>query len=340
MYISMSYSYCRMDIPVFEQLHKEELIDRDALAAIKAREKERIVSVHWDLRTLVYFSILLFTTGLGILLYKNIDTIGHATLVTLAGLLAAVCMGYCFKVAAPYTPSQSVSPNLWFDYTLLLGCLLMLAFVGYLQYQYHVFGMQWGLATFIPMLFLFYCAYFFDHKGVLSMAITNLGAWMGIAVAPLKLVKAFDADKNIIINGVVLGLLLHLLSWLSGRFNVKAHFASVYKNFGVHVLFISLIAAMFQFDDWYFLWFIALAGAAAFHIINAFARSSLYFLVCSVLYGYVGASYVVVRLLFKMDGAGGFPIYFMQLYFIGSAVGLVFLLIHFNRRLKNNDSVQ
>ncbi len=330
-----------MDISVFERLQKEELIDSDSLDAIKAREKDKPVSVHWDLRTLVYFSILLFTTGLGILLYKNIDTIGHATLVTLAGILAAVCLGYCFKVSPAYTPLQSASPNLWFDYILLLGCLLMLAFVGYLQYQYHVFGMQWGLATFIPMLFLFYCAYFFDHKGVLSMAITNLGAWMGIAVAPLKLARAFDSsNENIIVNGVILGGLLHVLSWLSGRFNIKAHFASVYANFGVHVLFISLIAAMFRFHEWYFIWFVVLGAVAAFRMLSAIANGSFYFLVCSVLYGYFGVSFVVVDLLFKMRNSGELVVYFMMMYFMGSAIGLVFLLIHFNRQLKKNDRIQ
>ena len=330
-----------MDILVFEQLRGAELIDVESLDAIKAREKGRLVSVHWDLRTIVYLSILLFTTGLGILLYKNIDTIGHATLVTVNGLLAAACFVYCFKLAAPYTPLRSASPNFWFDYILLLGCLLMLAFVGYLQYQYHVFGMEWGLATFIPMLFLFYCAYYFDHKGILSMAITNLGAWMGIAVAPLKFARAFDTgSENIIINGIMLGVLLQLLSWLSVRFNVKAHFAAIYKNFGVHVLFVSLLAAMFCFDHWYFLWFIAVGGVVAFHLIRAIATYSFYFLICSVLYGYVAISYVMVRLLIKMGGTSEFPIYFIQLYFIGSAIGLVFLLIHFNRQLKKNDRVQ
>ena len=324
-----------MDIHVFEQLHREELLDSDALEAIKNREKNKLVSVHWDLRTLLYFSILLLSTGLGILLYKHINTIGHATLVTLTGTLAALSFFYCFKLCAAYSHQQVATPNVWFDYILLLGCLLMLTFVGYLQYQYHVFGMKWGLATFIPMVFLFFCAYYFDHIGVLSLAITNLGAWMGIAVAPMQLMRSTHLmDEDIIINGVILGILLHVLSWLSTKLNIKAHFAIVYKNFGVHVLFISLIAAMSHFDNWYFLWFIVLMGVVAYHMSRALAQQSFYFLVASVLYGYVGISYVAVRLLSKLGYENDFSAYCIILYFIASGIGLVLLLMRFNKQLK------
>ena len=173
LYISHRYFLSIMDIHVFEQLQCEELLSSDALATIKNHEQHRLISVHWDLRTLLYFSVLLLATGLGIILCKNIDTIGHATLIALTGLLAAICLFYCFRIAAPFSYQQVASPNVWFDYILMLGCLLMLAFVGYLQYRYHVFGLRWGLATFIPMLSLFAFAYYFDHKGVLGLAIAT-----------------------------------------------------------------------------------------------------------------------------------------------------------------------
>ncbi|MDQ6764326.1 MAG: hypothetical protein M3015_17115 [Bacteroidota bacterium] len=64
-----------------------------------------------------------------------------------------------------------------FDYILLFGCLSLLTFVGYLQFEYNVFGNKWGLATFIPMVVLFMAAYYFDHLGVLILAIVNLAAW-------------------------------------------------------------------------------------------------------------------------------------------------------------------
>ncbi len=330
-----------MDTPLFEQLHNEGLVSAEELVRVRAHEHGRNISVHWDLRTLLYLSILLLTGGIGVLLYKNADTIGHATLVILAGLLAATCLAYCFRLARPYNNAMVESPNVWFDYILLLGCLLLLAFVGYLQFQYHVFGMQWGLATFIPMLFLFAFAYYFDHKGVLGLAITNLGAWLGIAVAPMQLIRSSQmGNGDLIINGIILGLLLHLFMWLTGNFNVKAHFATVYRNFGVHVLFIALIAAMAHFDNVYFLWFLIIAGVAALYIHNAIAQSSFYYLVVTALYGYVGAGYLVVRFVITMGVDSIFLVYLVFIYFILSAVGLVRVLMRYNKLLKKNDSVQ
>jgi len=340
LYISVRYFQPNMDIHVFEQLQHEELLNSDALAKIKSHEQNRLISVHWDLRTLLYFSVLLLGTGIGIIIYKNIDTIGHTTLVILVGILAAVCLFYCFRICAPFSYGQVASPNVWFDYILMLGCLLMLAFVGYLQYQYHVFGMRWGLATFIPMLFLFAFAYYFDHKGVLGLAIANLGAWMGIAVAPLSLIRLHEfKDENIIINGVILGVLLHLFSWLSVRLNIKAHFAGIYKNFGVQVLCISLICGMGRFEQAYFFWFIALMCVVVFHVRNAIAKYSFYFLVMSVIYGYVGVSYVAVQVLSKIGNGKDAAIYAIILYFIGSAITLVLLLMRYNKLLKEHDRI-
>ena len=163
---------------------------------------------------------------------------------------------------------------------------------------------------------------------------------MGIAVAPLSLIRLRGfSDGNIIINGVILGILLHLLCWLSVRLNIKAHFAGVYKNFGVQVLCISLICGMGRFEQWYFLWFIVLTGVVVFHVRTAIAQSSFYFLVMSVIYGYVGVSYVAVRVLSKIGHGNDAALYAIILYFIGSAVGLVLLLMCYNKLLKEHDRV-
>jgi hypothetical protein len=65
------------------------------------------------------------------------------------------------------------APTPFFDYILLLGCLTFITLVGYSQVQFTIFGQRFGLAVFIPMIVLFFSAYYFDHLGVLSMAITN-----------------------------------------------------------------------------------------------------------------------------------------------------------------------
>ena len=128
------------------------------------------------------------------------------------------------------------APNAYFDYILLLGCLTLLTFITYLQVQYTAFGESYGLATFIPMVILFVCSYYFDHLGVLSLAITNLAAWMGVAVTPLKIFKANNfEDAQIIFAGLLLGTVLVLLAHLSKTRKLKEHFSFTYLNFGMNV---------------------------------------------------------------------------------------------------------
>ena len=110
-----------MDKILFEQLHASGLISDQALKAICDKEANRQVSVHWDLRILLYLGVLLVSAGLGILLYKHIDTIGHAILLAIAALAAAGCFTYCFLRALPYSAGRVAPPNVWFDYVLLLG---------------------------------------------------------------------------------------------------------------------------------------------------------------------------------------------------------------------------
>lgn len=139
-------------------------------------QREQPLSVHWDLRSFLYLGVLLATTATGILIYKNIDTIGHDMLLVTIAILVVGCFTYCFKKSNGYQHTKVKGQVIWQDYILLVGCLLLLTIVGYAQFQYDLFGSRWGLALFIPMVLLFISAYYFDHPGVLSLAITSLAA--------------------------------------------------------------------------------------------------------------------------------------------------------------------
>ncbi len=327
-----------MDIRIFKKLLIERLITHDEFEKIQLHEQEP-VSVHWDLRTLLYLGIVLLTTSLGILVYKNIDTIGHDVIVIAIALLCTACFWYSFKNANGYSNKKITSSNTWFDYILLMGCLLLLTFVGYLQFEYEIFGNRWGLATFIPMVLLFIAAYYFDHLGVLSLAIVNLAAWVGISVTPLQMLKENDfSNARLIYSGIVLGTLLVAVSFASVYKNIKAHFYFTFKNFGCHILLISLLAAMFYFENYYLLWFLLLSAACFLFFKNALKENSFYFLVITILYAYIELSYVVIQLLFS-EHSGDISIYSAIIYFILSGIGLIWLLIHYNKILKANAGI-
>jgi len=323
-----------MNIKVFEKLRSEGLINDTELAAVKTAEDQRLFSLHWEIKTLLYLGVLLLSGGLGILIYKNIDTIGHQVILLIIGAISAGCFSYCIRKKLPFSWERVNSPNAFFDYALLLGCLTFVTFVGYLQFQYTAFGTAYGLATFIPLAVLTVSAYYFDHLGVLSMAITNLAAWMGIALTPFQVLSANDfGNERLIYTGAILGVLLLSLAFISARKNLKKHFAFTYQNFGAHIIFIACVAGMMVFDTGWMAWFAFMAVIAYFLFQEAFKERSFYFVLITVLYSYVAISIAVVRMLILTNDIGG--VYLGLLYFIGSAIGVIVLLINLNKKIKH-----
>jgi len=324
-----------MDIPLFEKLQAKGLISNESLVKFKASENSKLFSLHWELKTILYLGIVLLSGGLGILVYKNIDTIGHTAILIFIGALSAGGFVYCFKTKPPFSTGKVEAPNAFFDYILLLACLCFITFIGYLQYQYHFFGNRFGLVTFIPMLVLFFSAYYFDHLGILSLAITNLCAWAGIAVTPMRILQDNDFSSNTIIyTGLVMGSGLIAMGVVTRLRQIKSHFAFSYTNFGMHILFISVLAGMFLFTAIYLLWFVLLAGVAFYFYREAVRAKSFYFLLALTLYGYIGLSYVIIRILFYTLNTDIGGIYLSFMYFIGTAVGLILFLIRMNKKIK------
>ena len=324
-----------MNTALFEKLHTEGFIPDAALEKVKATQKARLFSLHWEITTILYLGVLLLTAGLGILVYKNINTIGHQAVLFFIALISAGGFVYCFRKKLPFSLDKVSSPNIAFDYILLLACLSFVTFIGYLQYQYHFLGERFGLVTFIPMVVLFFIAYFFDHLGILSIAITNLCAWAGITVTPLHILKDNDFNTNtIIITGLILGAGLIGTGILTRTRQIKRHFSFTYTNFGMHILFISTLAAMFQFENIYGLWFLLLVSIAFYFYKEALHTKSFYLLLVLTLYLYIGLSYVVISILFKTLNADIGAVYLACMYFIGSGVGLILFLIRKNRKIK------
>jgi hypothetical protein len=329
-----------MNIPIFEHLFRKGLINQETLNSIKDHDKDAPVSVHWDLLTILYGGILLFTTGLGVIIYKNLDSIGHLAITLFVTIATLTCFLCCFVNARPFTFRKTESPNIWFDYILLIGCLLMLILVGYLQYTYEIFGRRYGMATFIPMLILFASAYYFDHIGVLSLAIINLAAWVGLTVTPLHLIDKNDfSSAAIIYSGLLLGIFLLAIAIISELRSIKAHFSFTYRNFGTHLLLVSLLAATIHFTSHYYLWFIIMSATSFFLLSSALKHNSFYFFVTATLYFYIGISYIVIKLFLTIDTYNNLPVYLSLIYLVISGIGLITLLMRFHKIIRQHVSI-
>jgi hypothetical protein len=312
----------------------------NVLNKLKAFKSNSLFSIYWEIRTALYLGVLLFATGAGILIYKNIDSIGHVAILAFIGSVTLLCWLYCFKNSPPFAIKKVASAGIWFDYLLLLAALLTVTFIGYVQYQFQAFGKSLHLASAIPMVVLFAAAYRFDHIGVLTLAITNLGVWLGINVTPTSLLKSYQFNDEVIIyTGILLGLALQLIAWLSIKKDVKEHFAFTYQNFGVHVFFISCLAAIFHFN-FYLFWLLLLSAVAYFLFTKAIKEKSFYFLLIVTLYAFVALSFTVINLIIKVDPSAERGLMFIiSMYFITAPIGLIFFLIHYNKKLKQYDNL-
>ncbi len=317
---------------LLQKLQQAELIDQHDVEKIELFESKKPFSLHWELKTLLYLGVLLLNIGLGVLIYENIDTIGHAVLIGLIGLVSAACFWYAIRRRKPFSLGTVESPTPFYDYILLLGCLTFLIMEGYMQYQYGIFGTRYGLVTFIPMVLFFTLAYWLDNRGVLSMGITALAAWLGITVTPQDLLRENDFNSSTIVyTGVLLGLILTTVPFLSERWGIKKHFSLTYLNFGVHILMISTLAGMMALGQT-LLFFLLLLAAVGFFLWYARTRGSFYFLTVAVLYGYIGFTYM---LIFNTKSLALDFVFYLY-YFIISCVGVILFLINYKRFFKTN----
>jgi hypothetical protein len=324
-----------MTNPIFEDLNTKGFISDESLKNIRKKNSTALFSIHWELKILLYLGVILLSTGLGILVYKNIDSIGHQAVVVAIGLISFACFTWCYRNKLPFSTKKVESPDSLSDYILLLGALSFLSFVGYLQFQFEIYGTRYGLATFIPMLFLFFTAYYFDHLGLLTMAIANLAIWMGVSVTPTNLLVSGDFNNlTIIYTYLNLGLLLLAMALASRRYLFKKHFSFTYQHFGIHLTFIALISGYFHHSFYPALtWFLAIMIAAGFIFQRAFREKSFYFVLITVLYAYIAVSGLVSRMLNLLNNTAA--TYLTILYFIVSGLGLILTLLSLNKRIKS-----
>jgi hypothetical protein len=167
------------------------------------------------------------------------------------------------------------------------------------------------------------------------MAIANLGIWLGVSVTPKQLLLSHTFNSAAIIYTYIgFGLLLLTFAWITDKYNFKKHFKFSYQHYGIHVGFISLIAgySFYYSNNYSVLFLFALLGIAFIIYKDAFKDKSFYFLLLVVMYSYTAVTCLLIRCI--SSAYYGLIVYLFFMYFIFSAMGLVFLLINLNKKLK------
>jgi hypothetical protein len=313
---------------ILNSLIDKGVISEQQAGAIAGFEGGKAFSIHWELRSILYLGILLFSSGAGILIYENIDSIGHQVIIAIIALITAGCFYYTYQNSLPFSHGPTDNPNKLVDYVLLLGCSTFLGLEGYLQYQYNIFGSRYSLAVIIPTIVFFLCAYRFDHRGALSMGITGLASWLGLTIAPLSVLSDNDfSDGKLIIPAIALGSILTTVGWISEEQNIKKHFAFTYMLMGGNLAAIAAQIGLFTHAP-KILYFAVGIGLCYFFIRRARQAQSLLFLLMGTVYGYCIITYTIFENL-GADAAFGLGIF----YFFFSSLGVIYFLLNFKKFL-------
>ncbi len=297
------------------------------------------VSVRNDILIILYLGVISLATGIGMLVYTHINTFGHIALLALIGIASAQCFLYADRKRLPFSRQFVPAPNVWYDYIILFGALLLIVFVGYMQYRYHPLGQSYNYSAFILMIIFFYLAYLFDHRGVLCMAISNLAAWLSLSVDPMKVLGfVSNASKWLVINAVFLGVILLLSAIISIIKDYKAHFAKVYNNFGYHILMIALLVGYYVYNTSPVFFLLAMLATAYFYF-KAMQARSMYYLVFVVLYAYISISSIVITLIYDAENVYD-SVFVLFIYFAVSLVLANTILYKLAKKIKSDDSLR
>src|ERR1700734_3210972 len=161
--------------PEYLELRADGEIDAAAAARAVALERGTVFSVFQELRFALYASVAAITSGIAILLEKNLHRVGALTLILALAAVAAACYG-----AAIRTRRRGEARSLGGDYLLLLGALILSADVGYAESQFHWLGSHWSWHLLILAALHAATAYVLDSRLVLSASLATLAGWFGV----------------------------------------------------------------------------------------------------------------------------------------------------------------
>ncbi len=297
---------------------------REAPRLLRAARGE-LVSVHGELRALLYAGVLLITSGVGLLVGENLDRIGPVAIAVALGLAAVAALVWVWRVAPPFTWRQVSSPNLVFDYILLLGVLLAAADLAYIEMRFTPLGANWPWHLLIVALFTGLAAFRFDSRVVFSLALSTFAAWRGVSVAHLAPGFLEGVENTLRWNAIACGALFVGLGFAVKKGDRKAHFEPVAIYLGWLLILVGLASGWGEDKVWIF-YTLALLLCGTTLAIVAYRRRRFGLFALGVVAGYCALSRLVAE--------GIDELLFGCLWFFVTAALLIFGLIAAQRRMK------
>jgi hypothetical protein len=203
----------------------------ERLRRIAARE---LVSVDLELRSALYGGVLLVASGIGWLLKENLERIGPAAVALALGLVAALCFVWVARHSPAFTWGPTPAAHFAFEHLLLLGVLVGVADLGYVESQFTPLGPNWPWHLLLVSLAAGVLAFRYDSRLVFSLALSSFAAWRGVSVSLVDqtLWQFTEAPGMLRGNALASGALFVLFGYGLRRAGRKAHFEPVATHLG------------------------------------------------------------------------------------------------------------
>jgi predicted membrane protein DUF2157 len=276
-------------------------------------------SIFLELNILLYAGILAFVAGLGWTVTTWSQQLGDFVVLTILSAMLAASFWYCFSRAPAWSPRETPSPNLVFDFVLYLGSLLWSVELAYLEKRFHMLSGQWDFYLLATAGLFFFLAYRFDNRFVLSLALSSFAGWFGLTISHWPSSQGPAYRQYAILYSLLVGGAGAALR----QRGLKPHFLGTYLNIAANVLFWALLSGVFNRQG-YFVWLLCLLAACVASLVWGLTRRQFSFVAYAAVYGYVGVSAILIR---DMKS----PTAIMSYFFI-TGIGMLILLIHFARR--------
>jgi len=302
-----------------EQWRDQGVISPEQHARLEGLSRGEPFSLFLELNVLLYAGVLAFVAGLGWTVNTWSQQLGDILILVPLSALLAASFWYCFSRAPVWSPAETSSPNLLFDYVLYLGCLTWSVELAYVESRFHVLSGQSDLFVLVTAGLFFFLAYRFDNRFVLSLALSSLGGWFGLTISHWP----SHQDDVYRQYAILYSLLTGAAGIVLERRGLKPHFLGSYLNIAANVLFWALLSGVFD-QQVYGVWFFALLAACGASLAWGLTRRQFSFVAYAALYGYIGISAILVRDIHSFTAGLS--------YFLFTGIAMVVILVQIARR--------
>src|SRR4026207_1678061 len=244
----------------------------------------------FELNILLYAGVLAFVAGLGCTISTWSRQLGDVLVLAILSAILAACFWYCFSRAPAWSPAETPSPSLVFDYVLYLGSLTWSLELAYVENRFHVLSGQSDLYLLATAGLFFFLAYRFDNRFVLSLALSSLAGWFGLTISHWPSHQDVAYRQYAILYSLIVAAAGAILQ----RRGLKPHFFGTYLNIAANVMFWALLSGVFNRQG-YVVWSLALVAVCGASLAWGLARRQFSFVAYAAVYGYVGVSAILIR---------------------------------------------